>query len=67
VILPDLLVPPNTDVWFNTIEWIAFRGSLLLLFLIGLYRIVRHEVRNGKESCPYCPHCAEKVRHEDHG
>ena len=32
---------------FGAIEFFAFRVALLILFLLGLYRIVRHEIRRG--------------------
>jgi len=38
MIFPDL---------FTTIEFYAFRGALLIIFILWLYRAVKHEIRRG--------------------
>jgi hypothetical protein len=40
--LPDLL---DLDRYYNLAEYIFFRTSLLVLFVMGLYRLVRGDWR----------------------
>jgi hypothetical protein len=38
-----IMVPTPSDPFF-TIEFYAFRAALLILFLVGLYRLIRNDI-----------------------
>lgn len=40
-------VPVSSDPFF-LVEFYAFRGALLVLFVMGLYRLVKNEVTRNK-------------------
>jgi hypothetical protein len=41
--LPDHI--PNLDRYYDLTEYFAFRTSLLILFIVGLYRLIKRELR----------------------